>query len=148
MGQSRLLVFVEKKKVWNVSQFFLSYINPICLSFFIKRKLKRLIFVKFHVPWKLEKNEVSFFCVIKIGENWSVWNFTKKNEGSDFCEVSCTRVMKLHKKQKLQFSPIFMTPGTWNFTKIKRFSWQAYRVYIRQKKLGNISDLFLFNKHQ
>jgi hypothetical protein len=26
MGQSRSLVFVEKKKLWNVSQFFLSYI--------------------------------------------------------------------------------------------------------------------------
>ena len=34
--------------------------------------------------------------------------------------------MKIHKNQTLQFSSIFMTPGTWKFTKIRRFNFYEF----------------------
>ena len=34
--------------------------------------------------------------------------------------------MKLHRNQKLPFSWISMTPGTWNFTKIRRFNFLEF----------------------
>ena len=79
------------------------------------------------------------------------WNFTKikcfifsnfhetslKSNASIFSNFYDPGYMKLQKNLMLQFSLIFMTLGTWNFTKIKcfnflQFSWP--RVHETSKK--------------
>ena len=92
-----------------------------------RTKLKCLNFVKFGVPE-----------IMKIGENWNIWfgheNWRKlkhliwswkldKTEAFDFCEFLCNQGHKNWRKlkysQKSNTCPIFMTPGTRNFTKIR-----------------------------
>ena len=55
--------------------------------------------------------------------------------------------MKIHKNQALCFSSIFMTPGTWKFTKIERFIFLQFswpRVHEKSQK----SDVsFFYNFH-
>ena len=109
-------------------------------------KLKLLILVKFHVPgvMKIKQNwSFWFLWSFMYPGSWKL----DKIEVSDFCEVSCTRghenwrklkylifvntlifsnfhdpgYTKIHQNQKLKFCPIFMTPGTQKFTKIKSF---------------------------
>ena len=109
------------------------------------RKLKRLIFEKFHVPG-----------VMKIQENWIVWflrNFkyrgswkSEKIEASNFWEFSCTvgngnwrklkrlifvkfhvpEVMKIQEKWSIWFLRNFMYRGNGNWWKLKRLSFQRW----------------------
>ena len=76
------------------------------------RKLKRLIFVKIHVPG-----------VIKIEKNWSVWFLWKFMYGSwklkrlIFVKIHVPGVMKIGEKWSVWFLWKFMYPGSWKLEK-------------------------------
>ena len=62
-----------------------------------------------------------------------------KLQNLQFYRIFMTLYMKLHKNQKLPFSWIFMTPGTWNFTKIKSFNFLEFLwppVHVSWNSLG------------
>ena len=92
---------------------------------------------------KLHKNQTLHFSPISMIPG--TWNFTKirhftflefpwsrihetsqKSDPSIFSNFHDPGYMKIHKNQTLQFSPIFMTPGTWKSTKIRHFNFLQF----------------------
>ena len=131
----------------------------------MSQKSDASILSNIHDPWytKFHKNQMLQFS--RIFMTPGTGNFTKIKR-FNFLEFSLTRIheisqksntsvfpyfqgigyMKIYKNQMLQFSRIFMAPGTGNFTKIKHFSFLIFsrpRVHeISQKSDASIFSNF------
>ena len=75
------------------------------------RKLNCLIFEDFHDPRYMKTNK-----------NQTLHENSQKSDNSIFFNFYDKRYMKIIKNLTLRFSSIFMTPGTWKLTKIRRFN--------------------------
>ena len=90
------------------------------------RKLKGLIFVKFHVSGVMKMKEnwsvrllrnFMYWGVMKIQQNWSVFIFVK-------CHVS--GVMKMRENWSIWFLRISMYPGSWKCEKTEAFDFWEF----------------------
>jgi hypothetical protein len=59
----------------------------------------------------------------------------QKSDPSIFFDFHDPGYMKIHLNQTLQFSSTFMTPGTWKFTKIRRFRLFEFLQFLWQMKI-------------
>ena len=94
--------------------------------------------------WKFPKiRQFNFlqFLWQKVHDN------NKKSDASIFFNFHDPGYMKTNKNQTIQFSSIFMTPGTWKFSKIRQFNFLQFlwpRVHENSQKSDN--SIF-FNFH-
>ena len=87
---------------------------------------------------------VSCFNFLQFSWPW-VHETSHKSNASIFSNFHDPGYTKLHKNHMLQFPPLFMTPGTWHFTKIKCFNSSQFLWPIRASELKNLTDSRFFS---
>ena len=112
------------------------------LDQFISENSDASVFTNFHYPGTWNFSKIRCFTFLEF--SWPrVHEISQKSDALVFSNFHYPRYMKILKNWMLQFSQIFMTHGTWNFSKIRRFSF----LEISQKLDASIFSDFHYPRY-